>query len=104
MRAATNVPREAPRAAPPIAPGHQDALLYLARALGAAPPPGGRVVWLPWQAVERTHGFHVTRIRAFGEGREFLRNAVGKVTKFRSRERAEEAAEKANAKVKGGTA
>lgn len=99
-----NVPREATRAVAPIPPGHQDAFLSLGRALGVVPPASRTVVWLPWQVVERSHGFHVTRIRAFGEGREFLKNSVRKVTMFRSRERAEAAAATANAKVKGGAA
>lgn len=56
----------------------------------------GTVAWLPWTVQARAHGFHVSRESAGGTKTEFLRNAVGKVTIFRSRERADEACSKAN--------
>jgi len=99
MSAATTVPREARRASRPLQPipaGYRVAFENLKQALcldARAPT----VAFLAWAVVARTNGFHVAREAADVTSREFLRNAVGKVTVFRAKERAQAAADKANA-------
>jgi|GEM_PF-6592366 len=72
------------------------------RGLRLAPADVPTVSWLPWQVVERTHGWHVSRESVSGARTEALRNEVRGVKVFRKRELAQAACDKANAATAAG--
>jgi hypothetical protein len=84
----------------PVSPAaaRSPALWHSPAPLGFRLPPAGvpTVSWLPWQVVERTNGFAVSRESVSGTAREWVRNEVRKAKVFRKRELAQAACDKAN--------